>query len=243
MIKKNIFRSLVAFPMLIAFSSCVYWYDGGTVGKGSIVEQEYIVSNFNTVENLSSAEVTVIKGDSLQVILSDYENLIEFWNVKVLNNRLIIQVDEFSSIVNSKAKLTVILPTDLKDVKVSGSGDVELNSAFPELENASISGSGSIKANVNAAYSKLQLTIFGSGSINFKGTADELKAITAGSGNMKLNSLVSTDAVCTISGSGDMYIHAVNSLKAVISGSGNVIYSGNPTLNVNSIGSGIVRHL
>ncbi len=240
--KINILRSFILLSMLIAFSSCVQWYDG-TVGKGSIVKQEVDVSDFNTVENLSSAEVSVIKGDSLQVLLSDYENLIELWDVKVLDNRLIIQTKQFSSLVNSKAKLTVMLPTDLKGLKVSGSGNVELNSAFPELENASNSGSGSIKANVNAAYSKLQLTIFGSGSINFKGTTEELKAITAGSGIMKLNSLVSTDAVCTISGSGDMFIHAVNSLKAVISGSGNVIYSGNPTLDVNSIGSGVVRRL
>ena len=238
--KKIILRSLFLLPLIIAFSSCVLMYDG-TVGKGSIVNQELDVSDFNTIENLSSAEVSVIKGDSLQVLLSEYDNLIELWDVKVLENRLIIQTKQFSSLVNSKAKLTVILPTTLKGIKVSGSGDVELDGAFPELENASNSGSGNIKGNVSTDYSKLQLTIFGSGSINFTGSAEDLKAIIVGSGKMHLRDLEANNAICTVSGSGDMYVHALDSLKVIITGSGDVIYSGNPILNVNVMGSGKVR--
>lgn len=240
--KKNIFYALFVLPMLIAFSSCVFSFDG-TVGKGSIIEQEFNLSTFNTIENLSSAEVSVIKGESLQVLLSDYENLIELWDVKVKDNRLIIQSKPFSSLINSKAKVTVILPTALHGLKVSGSGDVELNGAFSELTNASISGSGNIIGNVITDYSKLNLTIFGSGSINFTGTADELKAITSGNGKMQLSDLETSDVDCTVSGSGNMYVHAIKSLKVVITGSGNVVYSGNPIVDVNAMGSGKVRHL
>ena len=39
-----------------------------------------------------------------------------------------------------------------------------------------------------------------------------------------------------------MYVYAHNSLDATITGSGNIIYSGNPTVNVKTSGSGTVRH-
>lgn len=239
--KKSFFKSLLLLSVVAMFSSCVFYVDG-SVGKGSIVEQNFNVSSFNAIETSSSADVTVVKGDSLQVTLSDYENLIEFWDVKVLNNSLIIRTKPFSSLVNSRAKVTVVIPDELYQVAVSGSGDIELNSAFNSLEKASISGSGSIKGNVNAAYSKLNLTISGSGSFNFLGTAEELKAITTGSGRMYLSDLVANDATCTVSGSGNMYVHALNSLKVVITGSGNVVYSGNPLIDVHASGSGNVKH-
>ena len=64
----------------------------------------------------------------------------------------------------------------------------------------------------------------------------------AGSGKMYLADLIANDVTCIISGSGNMYVHAQNSLNATITGSGNIIYSGNPTVDVKTSGSGSVRH-
>ena len=239
---KNFFlRSLFVLPMVAMFSSCVLWIDG-TAGKGSIVEQNINVSGFNAIEASSSAEVTVVEGDSLQVTLSDYENLIEFWDIKVVNNTLIVQTKPFTSLINSKAKVSVVLPGTLTEVKVSGSGDIELNSAFPGLEKASISGSGSIKGNSETDYTSLDLNISGSGSLSFIGTSDELNAKTTGSGKMLLSDLVTKDVICTVSGSGNMYVNAVNSLKVVITGSGDIVYTGTPAVDIQTSGSGRVRH-
>lgn len=239
--KKSFFRSLILLPVVAMFSSCVLHFDG-TVGKGSIGEQKLNISGFSAIETFSSADVEITKGDSLQVILSDFENLLDYWDVKVVNNTLIIQTKPFTSLVNSKAIVKVVLPTTLYEVKVSGSGGIKLNSPFPELEKGSISGSGSINGNAGADYSKLQLSITGSGSFNFTGTAEELKANTTGSGKMYLSNLVANDVQCTVSGSGNMYVHARNTLKVVITGSGNIVYSGNPVVDVQASGSGKVTH-
>lgn len=239
--KKNLSKIYLVLSFAAMFSSCVFNVDG-SVGKGPVVEQSYQVTSFSVIETSSSADVTVVKGDSLQVTLSDYENLIEFWDVKVLNNSLIIRTKPFTSLINSRAKVTVVMPNELYRVAVSGSGTIDLNSAFNTLEKATISGSGNINGNVNTVYSKLNLTISGSGSFNFIGSTQELKAVTTGSGRMNLNDLEANDAVCTISGSGNMYVHAKDSLKVVITGSGNVVYSGNPLIDVNASGSGSLKH-
>ena len=227
--------------MVVMFSSCGLWPDGA-VGKGSIVEQNINVTGFNAIEASSSAEVTVVEGDSLQITLSDYENLIEFWDIKVVNNTLVVQTKPLTSLVNSKAKISVVLPGDLTEVKVSGSGDIKLNSAFPELERVSISGSGNINGNVNSDYSSLNLNISGSGSLSFNGTANVLNAKITGSGKMYLSDLVAKDVICNVSGSGNMYLNAIVSLKVVITGSGDIVYSGNPTVDIQTSGSGRLRH-
>jgi len=222
-------------------TSCILSIDG-IMGKGPIIDEYVAVTGFSSVETSSSADVEITKGDSLEVILSDYENFLEYWDIKVVNNTLIIQTKPFTSLVNSKAKVKVVLPTALYEVKVSGSGDIKLNSAFPELEKASISGSGNINGNVSAEYSKLFMSISGSGSFNFIGTAEELKASTTGSGKMYLSDLVANDAICSVLGSGNMYVYAKKSLKVVITGSGNIVYSGNPVVDVQASGSGRLKH-
>lgn len=227
--------------LIAVCSSCVLFIDG-VVGKGQIVQENIPVTQFNTILASSSAEVTVVEGTTFEVSLSDYENLIEYWDIKVVENTLLIQTKPFSSLVNSKAKVAIVMPAELKEVKLAGSGSIKLNDAFPTVEKASVSGSGDITGNVSTAYNILTLGISGSGSISFSGTAEELKAVTSGSGNMKLSGLQAKNATCTITGSGSMYVSVVEQLKAVVSGSGSVIYSGNPTVDVQITGSGKVRH-
>jgi hypothetical protein len=240
--KKNILlRSIFMLSLIAVCSSCIFYLDG-TAGKGQIIEELITVREFNSIVASSSADVTVTKGEALQVSLADYENLIEYWDVKVVDNTLFIQPKAFSSIINSKAKVTVVMPTDLKEVKVSGSGSIKLNDAFPELEKASISGSGNIKGNVNTNYGNLMLIISGSGSFDLIGSADELKAVTSGSGRMNLFELTAKSVTCTISGSGNMYVNAVDYLNAVITGSGSIFYAGNPVVEVQASGSGRLRH-
>lgn len=240
--KQNVLVKLLFLITLTATcSSCLLFVDG-TVGKGAVIEESISVSDFFKIENSSSAEVTVVKGDSLQVKLSDYENLIEYWDIKVVDNTLQIQTKPFSSLINSKAEVTIITPADVTQVKVSGSGHLYLHDAFTELERASIIGSGNIIGSVNTAYDSLSLSISGSGSFTLTGTANDLTTATSGSGKMNLFGITAKSTVCTISGSGNVYVDVVDYLNVLISGSGDVVYKGNPIIDAHVTGSGRVRH-
>ena len=239
--KKHFLHSIILFTLILTATSCSPSLFGA-VGRGSIVDEPIAVTPFTSVVTSASADVTITTGDSLQVILSDYENLIDLWDLKVENSQLIIETKPFKSLVNSKAKVTIVMPATLKEVKIAGSGNIDLNSPFPLVEKCIISGSGNITGHAITNYTDLTLTISGSGSFNFVGTANRVKATTTGSGKMYLSNLVANDVRCLISGSGNMYVHAQNSLNATITGSGNIIYSGNPTVDVKTSGSGSVRH-
>lgn len=239
--KKHFLNAVVSLALILTTTSCSPSLFG-TVGRGNIINENIAVTPFNSVVTNGSADVTITTGDSLQVILSDYENLIDLWEIKVENNQLVIETKPFTSLINSKAKVTIVMPATLKEAKIAGSGNIDLNSAFPMLEKCVISGSGNITGNAITTYSNLDLTISGSGSFDFVGSANAVKATTSGSGRMHLANLIANDVTCIISGSGNMYVYAHNSLDATITGSGNIIYSGNPTVNVKTSGSGTVHH-
>jgi len=238
---KNLFRSVVLLFVTFVSTSCIFYADG-FVGKGTIVSEQIEVAAFDAVHSASSADVEIVKGESLEVILSDYENLLEHWDIKVANNTLIIQTKPFSSLVNTRAKVKIVLPGELYETKISGSGQITLNSQFGSLEKATITGSGNIKSNVNTDYSSVYVSITGSGNITLKGTADDLKAVTTGSGKMQLSDLSVLDADCSIAGSGDMYLNVEQTLKATISGSGDIFYTGRPAIDLIGLGSGKLVH-
>jgi purine nucleoside phosphorylase len=132
------------------------------------------------------------------------------------------------------------MPDTLKAVSIMGSGDIDIQSAFKDLEIAVISGSGSINAQENLDVSKFTASILGSGSINAKGKTDSFIGVISGSGNLNFSDLKAKDAKCTITGSGNIKIFAEETLEAIISGSGNVEYWGDPTLQTTVTGSGRV---
>jgi hypothetical protein len=239
---KNFIRFAVLTAIIIVSTSCLYFNVVGIVGKGSIIAQNVAETKFSAIEVASSANVEISKGEAFNVILSDYENLLDYWDVKVVNNTLIIQTKPFTSLVNTRAKVTIVMPDELYQASVTGSGNIALNSQFYNFEKASITGSGSINGNINTVYSKLNLTISGSGSILIKGRADELKAKTTGSGKMRLSELTVQDAECTVSGSGNMYLNVEKTLKATISGSGDIFYTGRPVIDSYGSGSGRLIH-
>lgn len=222
-------------------TSCVFNLNG-IAGKGDIISENRTVQKFNSIKVLSSADVDVTKGESLQITVSDYENIIQFIDLEVVNNCLEIKTKPFTSVINSKAKVSITLPYSLYNASISGSGNIKIHSAFNDLEKLSISGSGNFISSQNCQFNRLKVQLTGSGSVNLTGTVQILKAWIAGSGTLQLNQLKAQNGECSISGSGDMFVFVEKNLKASITGSGNIFYSGNPLLNVSATGSGHVKH-
>jgi hypothetical protein len=240
--KKFVFPFLFLTVCMFCFSSCASDFFG-IKGKGNIVTESEALKVFSSVELTTSADVQILKSDStFSVEVSDYENIIQYLSTKVVTNALVISTSPGTTILqNSRAKVIVRMPDNLKSIVVTGSGTVQVDSSFISLQTLALSGSGNIKLNDTINIVKLTTTIMGSGNITAKGKVVTLVAGTSGSGNTYLSDLVAKDASCTITGSGNMYVNATGTLKAAISGSGNVEYSGSPTITNTITGSGTVK--
>ena len=240
--RKNGIHTAVLVVIALAFSSCLGDLFGIT-GTGSIVKQTVSLKDFQSVSLNNAAKVDIVKGDSFKVEISDYENLVKYLSVKVTDHVLMISTDPiYTLLTNSKATVTITMPDSLTAVTLSGSGDINLNSAFKDFKSAIILGSGNIRANQNLNIAVLNASILGSGNITAKGNVTTLTALISGSGNLSLSGLNAVTANCSITGSGNINVAVSNSLKANISGSGNVTYTGTATVDASITGSGKVIH-
>jgi hypothetical protein len=125
---------------------------------------------------------------------------------------------------------------------VSGSGDLSVKGSCQSFDSG-VSGSG--KVNVAGTITGLaDISVSGSGKVVATGTAQQIKATISGSGKVLAADLEVSKCEVRISGSGDVEINVKDALEANISGSGSVSYKGNPSqLNSHASGSGHVRKM
>ena len=109
----------------------------------------------------------------------------------------------------------------MKQVRLSGSGDIEVYN----LDNESF-----------------EFKLSGSGNLSAEGKTDELEVSISGSGDIDTGELIAQIVFARVSGSGDILVHASEELDARVSGSGDIRYYGDPEYKTKSVtGSGHIR--
>jgi hypothetical protein len=148
---------------------------------------------------------------------------------------------------------------ELRDVRVNGSGNLQLGNLSQDALKVRIEGSGSltgsgivgdvdvrIEGSGHVRLTQLEATkavfsISGSGWVEGSGTAGDLDVNIDGSGHIRLSELRVTNAQVSISGSGNVAIAPTGKVSARIAGSGRVrLYSHPQSLSWHVAGSGSV---
>ncbi len=207
---------IVLVCSITLFSSC----NKETVrGKGAIITETRALPAFTNVELGGGGEAAINYGVAYNVTLTGYQNLLPIYETKVAGSTLYLQFKpNVYNVKNNNIKAIVTLPA-LAGMRINGSGKMEAKNFVNTDLTASINGSGYIFIG-NSQYNTASYSINGSGKID------------AGSTEV-------AEANAHISGSGDIELKAVIKLKATISGSGNIVYLGNPaTVETQVSGSG-----
>ncbi|MHC1702571.1 MAG: head GIN domain-containing protein [Tenuifilaceae bacterium] len=145
---------------------------------------------------------------------------------------------------NKKVKIYISMP-QINSLNISGSGDIKAQSAIKTDDlKIKISGSGNINVD-NLSAKNLSIGISGSGDIHIAGTdiVESASYTISGSGKIKNENLQCKRVEIQVSGSGDVKVWAVDELKSKVSGSGDVYYKGRPIVDSKSSGSGGIRHI
>lgn len=110
----------------------------------------------------------------------------------------------------------------------SGSLIVEEGTVTGSEVKVVVTGSGSVTAAIKS--DNLNTVITGSGSMHLSGTVNKTHTVISGSGQMDSRKLEVKEASIVITGSGSAYLTADDTLSAHVTGSGEVVYSGNATV-------------
>jgi len=153
--------------------------------------------------------------------------------------------------VRADDNLLADVETDVDDgqLEIGQPGNVQLDPkvgitveiTVPRLEAVDLSGSGGIR--VEGVHGDLFRTeVSGAGNVHATGGVGRVEAELSGSGEIRLAELKARQASAELPGSGTIQVHATDSLTASISGSGQIIYAGNPSdVERDVSGAGVIR--
>jgi len=235
-------RGVLAVLMIGLLSSAcsLQWPRLETIqGSGNVTSESRNVSDFNEVELQGIGNLTIQQTDSESLTIEAEDNIIPYLTTEVQNNRLTLSVENGVNLRTTKPinyKLTV---KDLSDLKLSGSGTIDVENIKTNNLKIDTSGSGDVSANIDT--NNLEVVLSGSGDAKMEGKTDSQAVNISGSGSYQAEKLQSKEAKVDINGSGSATLDVSDALDARISGSGSVEYTGDPTVSKQISGSGELR--
>jgi hypothetical protein len=233
---KNLRFPFVLMALATLFSSCD---EGGMCleGEGEVETRTLNLEKFEGVSVSGNTRVFIKKGSPQQVKVEGQPNVLEELETEVNSN---VWGIEFTRCLRNHetVKVYITMP-ELNSASVGGSGYVELEDVFESRNfDASVSGSGDMV--LRLAAERLTSRISGSGTIRAAGVANQHSISISGSGNNNSYDLATLETKVDISGSGEAQVHVKEQLDVEISGSGRVYHQGKPSVNADVSGSGKV---
>ena len=188
-------------------------------GSGTVITEPRNVENFYHVIVSGSANVFITFGETFDVKVKAYENILPKVETKVQNGTLFIGLKQ--NVGNDNSEVYITMPA-LISVTTNGSGNINAKGNFLGMDyfSATTTGTGMISIE--------------------KGSAKNYKITISGSGDVKSFGFTTEQATVSTAGSGDAELTVTKNLKATLKGSGNIYYKGNAVVDATTSSTGKV---
>lgn len=234
--KQIAFASLVALLMM-GCAPCVE-------GTGEITSERRVQTAFTGIEvggNINVVIEQTAPTSNGYIVVHAQENIIPLVKAEIKGDILHVETEGCLN-TTEPIKVVVVAPV-LTSIDYSGSGQVLCYMMFatPEMR---IKQSGSGEIVFRMASQKTEIEHSGSGKLLLNGGTNELNIVSSGSGRLELDAFRAENVTVEHSGSGDVSFQSHSSLEVQLSGSGNVLYRGEPqNLQQENTGSGTIRRV
>jgi hypothetical protein len=200
------------------------------------------VGTFTKISMGISGDVYISQGNVPKLTVEADAEILGLIITEVKNDELKIRFSQ--SRVRSKTPVRIWVTTaEIEGLYLSGSGNMITETAIKSDEmDLKLSGSGNINVK-DLSCNEVDAAISGSGNIDVTGSSGELSIAISGSGNCNAEEFKTEKTDVKISGSGNCRVNAAQDLTVAVSGSGSVFYSGNPTIEASVSGSGKIHKL
>lgn len=224
-------KSVFALVLVALFTVSVNAQWGKKIkGNGKVVTIERSVGDYDAIAVAGWFDVNMVNGREGELSIKGEENLLEYIKTEVKNGKLTIKVKKGYNLQSAKRNngILVTVPVEsVNSVSLSGSGDIVGKDVLKASEfSATMSGSGDISLAIEADV--LKTVISGSGDIELSGKARDFDVRVSGSGDVEAFDLEADHVSANVSGSADIRVTARESIIARVSGSGDIMYKGNP---------------
>jgi hypothetical protein len=188
-------------------------------GSGVGATQTRALAPFTGVTLAGANNIVVRVGGKQSVVVHADDNLLARVTTRVRSGTLVI--DTTPGMLNAKSPMFVTV-------------------SAPSLDSLRLQGSGNVSA-TGIDSRGLTVALTGAGNIDAAGNAAKLEVTMSGQGNALLRRVMARDAKATLSGDGTIMLTATQRLAARLSGSGTILYGGNPAHVTQTVtGSGTI---
>ena len=173
-------------------------------GRGISIDRNFNVSGFKGIDVSGGFDVTLVQGNSEDLILSAQENLFDYITVKVESGTLKIYTR--NNIMATEPLKALITFKSIDNLNVTGGGDVNGKTPINVEElGVHITGGGDFSSIINSG--KVKCDITGGGDAEIKGDIKDYYFSMTGGGD--LNSEVNSSIIfCRITGGGDLFLRS-----------------------------------
>ncbi|MFS4456873.1 head GIN domain-containing protein [Maribacter sp. 2304DJ31-5] len=235
-------KNLAVLILVAIFtSSCTAQWEKRVKGNGNKVTINRSTGDYNAIAVAGWFDVDLVDGKEGKLTLEGESNLLEYIKTDVKDGKLVIKTEKGINLRpsnwNSGIRITVPVES-VHAISLSGSGDIVGKKTIKSdnLKTA-MSGSGDITLRIEAH--AIETAMSGSGDITLSGNTSNFNASISGSGDIKAFGLQADNVEAIVSGSADIKVTANKTLKARVSGSGDITYKGNPEkVDTKTSGSG-----
>lgn len=211
-------------------------------GSKNVETRDIWVQDFTKIKIMVDAEVHYSQTDEgVNLSMTIDDNLFDVFEVTVDVNTLIIRPkDKYKTTKIQPTKFVINISSDKLEMisnTTSARWDIQTEVVVKELKIEN-TGCGSIYSMKSFDIEELVVENTGSGNITLVGKANEAKILLIGSGKINMENCAVKDFSCENSGTGDIYVFAVDFLTCQISGKGNIYYMGKPEIKKDIVGKG-----
>ena len=245
---------------IVALAGCTSMISPTTRGSGVKAAEDRVVGRFTGIEAVGSVRVSVKRGEKPACTVKGDDNIVAMVATEVSGGVLRIEAKgsidpvvplevevvapRIDSVVEEGSGMLVVgdFVCEALEARVKGSGSIRGGRIETVSLDAGVNGSGKLSISDLAARDAT-LGLSGSGAITVSGRAEHLMLRQAGSGASDLAGLCVDNAAVEVSGSGDATVSVAKTLRAQVTGSGDIACLGEPALKISRDvnGSGTVR--
>ncbi len=211
-------------------------------GSGNVVVQDVPIGEIDSVMLSGLGDLTIRQGETESLTIEAEDNILPLLETKVTGGVLELSDKPNTSINSSKGIHYTLVVMNLKQVSLTGMGNIAIDALTADALNLVLSGSGDVKM-TDLQAGEVNLTLDGLGSIELTGQAESLTMKTMGSGDLKAADLKVKNASITIEGLGNATVQVSDTLEVNISGSGSLKYYGAPKITQEITGLGSIQSL
>lgn len=235
---KTIQNSLFLAVMILMFgTSCKKdWL--GVRGEGPIITENRAINGFTGVDYHLDGRVNIVRDSNTFVLVTTYGNYQPLVHTYVSGGKLVVNSNK--TLRDDEITIEVHMPL-LESMSMAGSGKMSTIGQFTGGGmSVQMSGSGTIDYYGNVQ--SIRANMSGSGNILLTGSAQAGTMTMSGSGSIHAYGMPCESNEATISGSGTIETTTNATLVGTISGSGTIRYRGNPAVTSHISGSGEIVH-